>query len=283
MRIWQEICCATRWLRCGSLRFGVTYLGTFASRLRPRLASGPLATISCQILRRAHAVRWVVRASTVLGAVLALGCAAIASEVAGELLGVCLEITARAACASLCDDDADDPPPEELDAQPAAPAEPPPPDWRPTVADCEVKRDASGVFVDCAGGTRAVFLAGTELGGADADAARLPTRYGPLELRDPGDVGRLAGTRAIDGDLAINAPALVSLTAPELQSIGGNLIVTRAPALERLALPALAAVGGTVVISDNPRLPQREAEQIVFRLTRHGFAGAVEVAGNALP
>ncbi|MCC7072340.1 MAG: hypothetical protein IT383_13510 [Deltaproteobacteria bacterium] len=225
----------------------------------------------------------MVRASTVLGAVLALGCAAIASEVAGELLGVCLEITARAACASLCDDDADDPPPEELDAQPAAPAEPPPPDWRPTVADCEVKRDASGVFVDCAGGTRAVFLAGTELGGADADAARLPTRYGPLELRDPGDVGRLAGTRAIDGDLAINAPALVSLTAPELQSIGGNLIVTRAPALERLALPALAAVGGTVVISDNPRLPQREAEQIVFRLTRHGFAGAVEVAGNAPP
>lgn len=230
---------------------------------------------------------WAVRASTALGAIVLLGCAQIASEVAGELLGACLEITARAACASLCDEDDDEAPPDDVEEAPVTPAEPPPPDWRPTVADCEVKREADGVFVDCAGGTRAVFLAGTELGGADVasdvDGAHPPTRRGPLELRAPGDVGRLAGTRAIDGDLAVNAPALVSLTAPELQSIGGNLVVTRAAALERLALPALAAVGGVVVISDNPRLPQREAEQIVFRLTRHGFAGSVEVAGNAPP
>ncbi len=48
--MWQEICCATRWLRCGSLRFGVTYGSTLASRHLPRLAIGPLATISCHIL-----------------------------------------------------------------------------------------------------------------------------------------------------------------------------------------------------------------------------------------
>ena len=214
-----------------------------------------------------------------------LGCAEIASEVTGELLGACLEITARAACASLCDED-DDADPEEPaagDSAPPARAELAPPEWRPAVADCEVKSVAAGVFVDCPGGTRAVFLPGTELGAADAEAAHPPTRRGPLEIRMPGDVGRLAGTRAVDGNLAVTSVTLVGLTAPELQSVGGDLVVTHAAALERLALPALASVGGIVIISDNPRLPQREAEQIVFRLTRHGFAGVVEVAGNAAP
>lgn len=216
----------------------------------------------------------------------ALGCAQIASEVGGELLGACLEITARAACASLCDEDGDDdtedPPPDDAE-EPRARTEPPPPEWRPAVADCEVKSEATGVFVDCAGGTRAAFLPGTEVGAADASLERAPTRRGPLEIRAPGDVGRLAGTRAVDGNLIISSTTVVGLTAPELQSIGGDLVVTRAAALERLALPALSSVGGTVIISDNPRLSQREAEQIVFRLTRHGFAGVVEVAGNAAP
>lgn len=237
-------------------------------------------------MRRARGVGycWPVAALVLL--MPTLGCAQIAGEVAGELLGACLEVTARAACATMCDDDddadADDTPGDEETPQ-LARAEPPPPEWHPAVANCEVKSEAAGVFVDCAGGTRAAFLPGTELGAPDTDAAQAPTRRGPLEIRTPGDVGRLAGTRAVDGNLVISSTTVVGLTAPELQSVGGDLVVTRAAALERLALPALASVGGTVIISDNPRLSQREAEQIVFRLTRHGFAGVVEIAGNATP
>lgn len=210
------------------------------------------------------------------------GCAEIASQVTGELLGACLEISARVACASLCDDDAEEPPVED-DQLPPPPREPPPPEWRPTVADCEAKSEASGVFIDCAGGTRAAFRAGTEVVAAQDLDRGVPTVRGPVEIRVPSDVGRLAGARAVDGSLVISSSTLERLTAPELQSIGGDLIVTHAGALESLALPALASVGGAVIISDNPLLPQREAEEIVFRLTRHGFTGTVDVAGNAPP
>ena len=238
-------------------------------------------------VRRARAARW--SSSRALAALVllpgALGCAEIASQVTGQMLGACLELSARVACASLCDDDPDDDQ-APLDGDEVArppPAEPPPPEWRPAVADCEVKSDASGVFVDCAGGTRAAFLAGTELVASAPADPRAPTVRGPVEIRSPGDVGRLAGTRAIEGSLMISSPTLTSLTAPELQSVGGDLVVIRAAALETLVLPALARVSGAVVITDNPRLPEREAEEIVFRLTRHGFSGAVDVAGNAPP
>lgn len=216
----------------------------------------------------------------------AAGCAAIASEVAGDLLGACLEIGARAACATLCDDDGDDAEDDEVLAEdvPSPPRqEPPPPDWEPAVADCELRRDEAGVHVDCAGGTRALFLAHAELATAAPREERSPTVKGPVEIVDPVDVGRLAGTRAIEGSLVLRSRTLVSLVAPELQSVGGDLSVTAAPALERLALPALATVGGAVLIVDNPRLPQGDAEELVFRLTRHGFNGPVEASGNAPP
>ena len=217
-----------------------------------------------------------------LAAVLPVGCAEVAGEVAGELLGPCLEIAGRAACASLCDDDQDsDPPGEEGEAAPPPRTEPPPPEWQPAVADCELTRDDAGVHVDCAGGTRALFTTGVALATVAPGEARSPTVRGPVEIREPLDVGRLAGTRAIEGSLMISSRELVSLVAPELQSIGGDLVVTRAMALQRLELPALARVSGAVVISDNARLPQEQAEELVFGLTRHGFSGAVDVAGNA--
>ena len=221
----------------------------------------------------------------------AAGCAAIASEVAGELLGACLEVGARAACATLCDDDGGDddegdPDDDESftkDAPRPPRQEPPPPDWEPAVADCELRRDEAGVHVDCAGGTRALFLPHAELAPAAPREARSPTVRGPVEIVDPVDVGRLAGTRAIEGSLVLRSQTLVSLVAPELQSVGGDLTVSGAPALERLALPALATVGGAVLIVDNPRLPQGDAEELVFRLTRHGFSGPVDAVGNAPP
>lgn len=223
-----------------------------------------------------------------LAAALALpfggGCAEIAAAITGEMAGACLEITARAACATLCDDDDEEEPLEDVEEpKPTRPAEPPPPDWRPAVADCELKRDEVGVHVDCAGGTRALFVAAAELATDAPIEARTPTVHGPVEIRAPLDIGRLAGTRAIEGSLVIRSRELVSLVAPELRSIGGDLTITHASALSTLALPALASVGGAVVIADNPSLPQKDAEEIVFRLTRHGFAGVVDVAGNAPP
>lgn len=228
------------------------------------------------------------RTRPLLGAAFALsfgaGCAEIAAEITGEMLGACLEITARAACATICDDDDEEEPLEDVEEpKPTRPAEPPVPEWRPAVADCELKRDEAGVHVDCAGGTRALFVASAELATDAPSEARTPTVHGPVEIRGPLDVGRLAGTRAIEGSLVIRSRELVSLVAPELRSIGGDLTITSATELSTLALPALASVGGAVVISDNPSLSQRDAEEIVFRLTRHGFAGVVDVAGNAPP
>lgn len=215
---------------------------------------------------------------------LSAGCAEVAAELTGDVLSACLEIGARAACATLCDDDEDTETDEELPEDVPAPRpEPPPPEWQPAVADCELQRDESGVRVDCAGGTRARFTVDAELVVVAPDFPRGPTVRGPVELREPVDVGLLAGTRAIDGSLVVSSPELVMLVAPELQSIGGDLVISRANALESLALPALARVGGSVIITDNPRLSQRAAEELVFRLTRHGFAGPVEVAGNAPP
>lgn len=244
-------------------------------------------------MKRAGSLRSLVLAALPRLALIAVvlsglaGCAAIASEVAGELLGACLEIGARAACATLCDDDDDEDADDEEALAEDVPSPPrkeaPPPDWEPAVADCELRRDEAGVHVDCAGGTRALFLPHAELATAAPREARSPTVKGPVEIVDPVDVGRLAGTRAIEGSLVFRSKTLVSLVAPELQSVGGDLSVTGAPALERLALPALATVGGAVLIVDNPRLPQGDAEELVFRLTRHGFNGHVDASGNAPP
>lgn len=139
----------------------------------------------------------------------------------------------------------------------------------------------------------------------DQDGVRAPTLQGHLAIHGPEDVIRVAGRRALTGGLVVDSRRLVHLELPELQSVGGSLRVVRAPRLEvlalealaavgadvevhaatrltRLSLPALARVGGRLVVVDNPHLPQSQAEALVFRLTRRGFSGRVELAGNAV-
>lgn len=146
-------------------------------------------------------------------------------------------------------------------------------------------------------------LSSTELTGRTVDCARAPTLQGHLAIQGPNDVARLAGRRALTGGLLVRAPGLVRFEAPQLQSLGGTLrieraailelvalpslarvqgdvVIARSPHLTALALPKLAHVGGSVIAVDNPQLPQRHLEEVVFRLSRHGFAGPVELAGN---
>lgn len=146
-------------------------------------------------------------------------------------------------------------------------------------------------------------LSSTEMTGRTLDCARGPTLQGHLAIQGPEDVARLAGRRALTGGLHVRSAGLVRLEVPQLQSLGGTLRVDAAPALEVLALPSLARVGGDIVIShagalrsvdvpalahvggsviavENPQLPQATVEEVVFRLSRHGFSGPVELAGN---
>lgn len=169
--------------------------------------------------------------------------------------------------------------------------------------DCDVVRQ--GVDINRDGALTAVEVTGRTVdceGARGAGGAR-PTLQGHLAIHGPRDVARLAGRRALTGGLHVRSAALVRLEVPQLQSLGGTLRVDRAPALEALRLPNLASVGGDVVIAraqrltlvvlpslsrvggsftavENPQLPQRDVEELVFRLSRHGFSGPVELAGN---
>lgn len=174
---------------------------------------------------------------------------------------------------------------------------PPPLAERPPDEDaCSVVRQ--GVDSDGDGA-----LSSTELTGRTLDCARGPTLQGHLAIQGPDDVARLAGRRALTGGLYVRSEQLRRLEAPQLQSLGGTLrvertptlevvklsslarvggdvVVSRAPQLHTLTLPALAHVGGSVIAVENPQLPQATVEEVVFRLSRHGFAGPVELAGN---
>lgn len=216
--------------------------------------------------------------------------------------------------------------------------EPPAPDWRPREGECEIASSDVGVTVSCADGTRATFaptgesappllaehpadegdcsvvrqgvdsdgdgaLSSTELTGRTLDCAHGPTLQGHLAIQGPDDVARLAGRRALTGGLHVRSAGLVSLTAPQLQSLGGTLhvegtphllvvalpslarvggdvVIARAPVLHSVSLPQLTHVGGSFIAVENPQLGQASVEELVFRLSRHGFAGPVELAGN---
>ena len=151
-------------------------------------------------------------------------------------------------------------------------------------------------------------LAPTEVSGhtvdcPERDGVRAPTLVGHLAILGPDDVARVAGRRALTGGLTVRGPRLVQLALPQLQSLGATLRVQDAPALETLALPNLASVGGdlvdahaarmvslqapalvrvggAVIVVENPQLRQSDVEELVFRLSRHGYAGPVELAGN---
>lgn len=166
----------------------------------------------------------------------------------------------------------------------------------PDEQDCSVVRQ--GVDGDGDGA-----LSVTELTGRTLDCGRGPTLQGHLAIQGPDDVARLAGRRALTGGLHVRSAALVRLEVPQLQSLGGtlrvertpalqvvslpslarvngDLVVSRAPRLHTLRVPALAHVGGSVIAVENPQLPQATVEEVVFRLSRHGFSGPVELAGN---
>lgn len=135
------------------------------------------------------------------------------------------------------------------------------------------------------------------------DGVRAPTLVGHLAIYGPDDVARVAGRRAVTGGLLLRSARLTRLELPQLQSLGATLRVEGTPALEQLALPNLASVagdvvivralrlrslhapalvrvGGAVTVVDNPALPQSDVLELVFRLSRHGYAGPVELAGN---
>jgi hypothetical protein len=161
-----------------------------------------------------------------------------------------------------------------------------------------------GIDVDRDGALDASEVTGRTIECPDRDGVRAPTLAGHLAIHGPQDVIRLAGRRAITGDLVVESPALRRLELPELQSVGGSLrvqgartlevlsmsqlasvgddvVVVDAAGLRVLALPGVRRVGGRVVVVENPALPQSEVEELVFRLTRRGFSGPVELAGNA--
>ena len=161
-----------------------------------------------------------------------------------------------------------------------------------------------GVDLDGNGRLAAIEVTGRTVDCPDEDGVRAPTLVGHLAIQGPDDIARLAGRRALTGGLLVKSDTLVRLELPELQSVGGTLRVEGAPALEVLALPHLTAVGGDVVVAraarlaevrvpalkrvggsvvvvDNPRLSEAYVEDLVFRLTRHGFVGPVDLAGNA--
>jgi hypothetical protein len=175
-------------------------------------------------------------------------------------------------------------------------APPPLAEQVPDEHECRVVRQ--GVDVDGDGA-----LSSTELVGRTLDCARGPTLQGHLAIQSPEDVARLAGRRALTGGLHVSSAGLTRLEVPQLQSMGGTLrvdggaalevlvlpslarvggdvVISHAAALQTIAVPALAHVGGSVIAVENPQLPQATVEEVVFRLSRHGFAGPVELAGN---
>jgi hypothetical protein len=262
------------------------------------------------------------------------GCASLTQQCAAALLETMAQVCVDVICDEGEDGEIVDDPPD--DERRVVRQEAPPPDWRPREGECEIAHVDAGVTVACADGTRAVFARGGEGAppiaevraeecnvvrqGTDVDGdgslsageltgrtldcgARGPTLQGHLAIQSPDDVARLAGRRALTGGLHVRGAALVSLDAPQLQSLGGTLRIESAPLLQRVTLPSLARVGGDVVVArspalqalsvsrlthvggsviavENPQLPQAAVEEVVFRLSRHGFAGPVELAGN---
>ncbi|HEY4221558.1 MAG TPA: hypothetical protein VGO62_09450 [Myxococcota bacterium] len=163
-----------------------------------------------------------------------------------------------------------------------------------------------GVDGDGDGKLSPTELTGRTIDCPDRDGVRAPTLSGHMAIYGARDVARLSGRRALTGGLVIKSHALLRLELPQLQSIGGTLraedaplvqslsfthlaavagdvVVARMPALVRVTVPQLRRVGGSVVVTDNARLSESDVEGIVFRLSRHGFAGPVDVAGNAAP
>ncbi len=174
-----------------------------------------------------------------------------------------------------------------------------------TDADCRGARVVrQGIDLNDDGALDPTEITGRTLECPPDEGVRAPTLVGQLAVHGPEDVMRLSGRRALTGGLVVKAAALLRLELPQLQSLGGTLRIEDAPALETLSLPHLAAVGGDVVVRgasrlrsvsapdlarvggsvvmvDNPRLPDKDVQDIVVRLSRHGFAGPVDLGGNS--